>query len=261
MRDADGRDSRRASRPSRPRTSPPRAPPPTSRCAAGRYAEVETVAQAFPKDELIAVYRSAGRRGARRLRARRIDPAAVRDREPRRGSRARTGPVAARHRQAHRRPPHVDADPDGRQREPERARLPARGARASRALNRVDDAQSFFRDAIGLAPTDPRINTEWGVLFLEKYSKAKPSKSFQEALKTDPEYGPALVGMAQALEDENPPQAVQFAQRALKINPERRRRAARARAGRGLFRTRRRTSRPRSTACSTSIRSTSKRCR
>ena len=38
-------------------------------------------------------------------------------------------------------------------------------------------------------------------------------------MKIDPEYGPALVGMAQALEDENPPQAVQFAQRALKVNP------------------------------------------
>ncbi len=83
-----------------------------------------------------------------------------------------------------------------------------RAARASRALNRVDDAQSFFRDAIGLAPTDPRVNTEWGELFLEKYNKAEAAKSFQEALKTDPEYGPALLGMAQALADENPPQAV-----------------------------------------------------
>ena len=59
-----------------------------------------------------------------------------------------------------------------------------------------------------LAPTDPRVNTEWGELFLEKYNKAEAAKSFQEALKTDPEYGPALLGMAQALADENPPQAV-----------------------------------------------------
>ena len=94
-----------------------------------------------------------------------------------------------------------------------------RGARAARALHRVDDAQSYFRDAIELAPADPKVNTEWGLLFLEKYSKGDASKSFQEALKTDPDYGPALVGMAQALEDENPPQAVQFAQRALKLNP------------------------------------------
>ena len=94
-----------------------------------------------------------------------------------------------------------------------------RAARAARALNRIDDAQSFFRDAIGIAPTDPRINSEWGELFLEKYAKADAAKSFQEALKVDPEYGPALTGLAQGLADENPPAATQFAQRALKVNP------------------------------------------
>src|SRR6185503_1634768 len=99
------------------------------------------------------------------------------------------------------------------------AREYLRGARAARALNRVDDAQSFFRDAIAIAPTDPRINTEWGDLFLEKYAKKDASQSYQEALKADPEYGPALLGMARALMDENPPQAIQFAQHALKLNP------------------------------------------
>jgi tetratricopeptide (TPR) repeat protein len=88
-----------------------------------------------------------------------------------------------------------------------------------RALNRVEDAQSFFRDAIAAAPTDPRANTEWGELFLEKYNKAEAARSFQEALKADPEYGPALLGIARALADENPPQAVQLAERVLKQNP------------------------------------------
>ena len=64
-----------------------------------------------------------------------------------------------------------------------------------------------------------RVNTEWGELFVEKYANAEAAKSFQEALKVDPEYGPALLGMARALADENPPQAVAFAQRALKVNP------------------------------------------
>ena len=63
----------------------------------------------------------------------------------------------------------------------------------SRALNRIDDAQSFFRDAIGLAPTDPRVNTEWGELFLEKYNKAEAAKSFQEALKVDPRIRPGAA--------------------------------------------------------------------
>jgi tetratricopeptide (TPR) repeat protein len=184
----------------------------------GRYAEVDTVAQAFPKDEPVAVshalaliargeyaraeavlqpFAAAHSGGEAALELGLLQLAIGKRTE---GRRTLTLILAA------------DTPNAG-------ARDYLRGARASRALNRVDDAQSFFRDAIDLAPGDPKVNTEWGLLFLEKYSKGDASKSFQEALKTDPDYGPALVGMAQALEDENPPQAVQFAQRALKLNP------------------------------------------
>ena len=91
------------------------------------------------------------------------------------------------------------------------AREYLRAARAARALHSIDDASSFFKDAIALAPADVKVNTEWGDLFLEKYDKANAVKSYQEALKVDPEYGPALLGMARALQDENPPQAITFA--------------------------------------------------
>jgi tetratricopeptide (TPR) repeat protein len=94
-----------------------------------------------------------------------------------------------------------------------------RAARASRALGRFDDAQAYFRDAIALAPTDPLVNTEWGDLFVEKYNNKDAARSFEEALKADPQYGPALLGMARALADSNPPQALAFAQQALKLNP------------------------------------------
>jgi tetratricopeptide (TPR) repeat protein len=184
----------------------------------GRFDEVATIAQAFPKDELIAVYHALAVEA--------------------RGDYARAASILQ---------PFATANPGGeaglelgflqlytgRRAEARRsftmvlmadiptpnARDYLRAARAARALNRIDDAQSFFRDAIGIAPSDPRVNTEWGELFLEKYAKADAAKSFQEALKTDPEYGPALVGMARALADENPPQAMQFAERALKANP------------------------------------------
>ena len=53
-------------------------------------------------------------------------------------------------------------------------------------MHRIDDAQSYFRDAVALAPNDPRVNTEWGELFVEKYANAEAAKSFQEALKADP---------------------------------------------------------------------------
>ncbi len=92
-------------------------------------------------------------------------------------------------------------------------------ARAARALGRFEDANALFRDAAAMAPTDPVINAEWGELFLEKYNNRDAARSFEDALKTDPDYGPALLGMARAVADENPPAAIGFAQRALKQNP------------------------------------------
>ena len=184
----------------------------------GRFDEVAGFAQAFPKDEQIAVYLalSVAARGDYARAESILQPFAA----------AAPGGDAAlelgllqlsigKRAEARRAlatvlgvsPPNPSA------------RDHLRAARASRALNRVEDAQSYFRDAIAIAPTDPRVNTEWGELFLEKYAKADAAKSFQEALKVDPEYGPALVGLARGLMDENPPAAMQFAQRALKVNP------------------------------------------
>lgn len=94
-----------------------------------------------------------------------------------------------------------------------------RAGRAARALGRFEDANGYFREAVAGAPTDVEINTAWGELFLEKFNRKDAVRSFQDALKVDEEYGPALVGMARAVVDDNPPQAVTFATRALKLNP------------------------------------------
>src|SRR5471032_3378807 len=88
----------------------------------------------------------------------------------------------------------------------------ARGARALRALSRFQEANASYRDAASAAPGDAAIQTGWGDLFLEKYKPA-------EALQADPKWTPALLGSARALEDDNPPQAVAFAKRALEVNP------------------------------------------
>src|SRR5688572_14393809 len=184
----------------------------------GRFNEIETLAKAFPKDETIAVYHalSVAARGDYAAAEEILKPFAA----------ANPGGDAAL--EAGLLQLGVGRRTEGRQtltlvlsadiRNPG-ARDFLRAARASRALHRIDDAQSYFRDAIALAPTDPRINTEWGELFVEKYANAEAAKSFQEALKADADYGPALLGMARALADENPPQAVMFAQRVLKLNP------------------------------------------
>jgi tetratricopeptide (TPR) repeat protein len=94
-----------------------------------------------------------------------------------------------------------------------------RAARAARALARFDDAQSYFREAIAEAPNDAVINTEWGELFLEKHNRGDAAKSFQLALKAEPDYAPAQMGMARAVANENPPAAMRYARRALELNP------------------------------------------
>ncbi len=95
----------------------------------------------------------------------------------------------------------------------------ARAARALRALGRFQEANASYREAAGELPGDPGVQTAWGELFLEKYNKAEAIRSFQMALQMDQRWTPALVGAARTLADDNPPQAVEFAKRALAINP------------------------------------------
>lgn len=184
----------------------------------GRYDEVAGFAQAFPKDEQVAVYHalSVAARGDYARAETILQPFASANLGGEAALELGLLQLGVGKRQEGRRSLAMVLGAD--QPNPS-ARDYLRAARASRALNRIDDAQSYFRDAIAIAPTDPRINTEWGDLFLEKYAKADAAKSYQEALKVDPEYGPALVGLARGLMDENPPAATQLAQRALKANP------------------------------------------
>jgi cellulose synthase operon protein C len=93
-----------------------------------------------------------------------------------------------------------------------------RAGRALRALGRFQAANAAFRDAAALAPKDPEINTEWGELFLDTYNKSEAIQSFQAALKTDPQWTPAIIGTARTLADDDPPQAASIAKKALEIN-------------------------------------------
>jgi len=185
---------------------------------AGRLDEVDKFAEAFPKDELLAVLRAKAiaMRGDYARAESLLQPFAAASQA---GEAAlETGllqQLVGRRNEARRT---LQVVMLGEQRKPT-ARDYLRAARAARALGRFDDANGFFRDADGLAPNDPAINTEWGDLFVEKYNNKDAARSFQEALKADPEYGPALLGMARSLADQNPMQAVGLAQRALKLNP------------------------------------------
>ncbi len=95
----------------------------------------------------------------------------------------------------------------------------ARAARALRALGRFQESNAAYRDAAMSVGPNPEVQTAWGDLFFEKYNKTEALRSYQMALQYDAKYAPALVGAARTLADENPPQAVLFAKRALEINP------------------------------------------
>ena len=90
---------------------------------------------------------------------------------------------------------------------------------AARALGRFQDANTFLRSAGTMAPDDPVINTAWGEVFLEKYNRADAVRSFQEALKADPDYLPARMGLAKATLEQDPAAAKGAVEGVLELNP------------------------------------------
>ena len=92
------------------------------------------------------------------------------------------------------------------------------GALAARAAGGFRRANTFLRGAARVLPEDPAIHAAWGELFLEKYNNPDALQSFQDALKLDENWVPALVGMARVLANENPPVARGAVERALGID-------------------------------------------
>ena len=95
----------------------------------------------------------------------------------------------------------------------------ARLGRAARALGEFQLANDAYRIATEKAPNDPSLHTGWGELFLQVHNNAEAAKSFQDALAADGKWIPALIGMAQALLDVNPPGAEKAVEQALSLDP------------------------------------------
>ncbi len=96
----------------------------------------------------------------------------------------------------------------------------ARLGRAARALGEFQLANDAYRIATEKAPNDPALHTGWGELFLQVHNNAEAAKSFQDALEADGKWIPALVGMAEALLDVNPPAAEKAVEQALALDPD-----------------------------------------
>ena len=87
------------------------------------------------------------------------------------------------------------------------------------ALGEFREANDTFRNAASRAPKDPDVNTRWGELYLDTHQNSDAFDLFKIALEADPTWTPALLGAAMALADDDPPQAVAAAQKALEVNP------------------------------------------
>jgi len=94
-----------------------------------------------------------------------------------------------------------------------------RRGRALRALGQFKPANEDFKSANRVAPTDVAANVAWGDLFIEKFDKANALKSYQDALKVDANDVAAQVGLANVAAEGNPPAAKEALEKALKTNP------------------------------------------
>ena len=72
-------------------------------------------------------------------------------------------------------------------------------ARASAATGDVTVANSIFQRIGPAEPDRADVQAAWGDLWLQTHSDAEAARSYQDALKADPAWVPALIGAARAL--------------------------------------------------------------
>ena len=87
------------------------------------------------------------------------------------------------------------------------------------ALGHWQDANNCYRDLVASEPTNPDYRVAWGRLFEKRYNPAEATKLFQEALKIDPKNAGAYVGLALVASNDFDIKAVEFAKRALELDP------------------------------------------
>jgi tetratricopeptide (TPR) repeat protein len=92
-------------------------------------------------------------------------------------------------------------------------------ARAATAMGDVTLANSVFQ-RIGPSEMDrPDVQTAWGDLFFETHANAEAARSYQDALKADAVWIPALVGSARALADDDRAAAIAALTKAQQLAP------------------------------------------
>lgn len=96
----------------------------------------------------------------------------------------------------------------------------ARVARAVAAIGDPRQADALFRAAATRSAGEPLIYSWWGDLFLARHAQpADIVRTYRDALERDPKWAPALLGLAQGLEDTDRDAASAALTRALEIDP------------------------------------------
>ena len=92
-------------------------------------------------------------------------------------------------------------------------------AEALRRAHRYQEANDAFRLLVAKNPKNADYKARWGRLYLDRFQKKDAVDLFQEALAIDKEHAGALLGMALVAAEGYESAAVDFAQRALKSDP------------------------------------------
>ena len=90
---------------------------------------------------------------------------------------------------------------------------------ATKHLALFHEANTFLNAATRVDDEYIDAYVAWGRLFLEKHNRAEAAAIFEDALKIDPDYPPALIGLAEALAEKQAGRAEAVARKALAINP------------------------------------------
>ncbi len=85
-------------------------------------------------------------------------------------------------------------------------------------LQRYDVANNQFKLAYNDTRNQAEVRAEWGRLFLERFNSGEAEQLFKEALKLDPEYTPAYIGLAKASAENYDERAVALANTAVAMN-------------------------------------------
>lgn len=86
-------------------------------------------------------------------------------------------------------------------------------------LNRSQDANDAFRQALRQSPNSAPIRAEWGRFFLDHTKTSEAGPLFQEAMQADPNYAPAYLGLARVMAEHYDKQAVALAHAAIDKDP------------------------------------------